>query len=104
MFIYNPYINHKVENNEIFDRIVPDTSIIIEGLLSDKLANNHFKVNEIIVHEAVIAELEHQANEGKAIGFLGLDELKIIKEISSKNNFKVLFKGTRPKAIEIKHA
>src|SRR3989338_9479248 len=104
MFIYNPYINHKVENNEIFDRIVPDTSIIIEGLLSDKLANNHFKVNEIIIHEAVLAELEHQANSGKAIGFLGLDELKRIKQLSEENGFQISFHGERPKAAEIRHA
>src|SRR3989338_1632919 len=90
--------------NESFNRIVPDTSIIIEGFLSDKLSHGHFKVNEIIVHEAVIAELEHQANEGKAIGFLGLDELKRIKEISVKNNFGMIFKGIRPKPIEIRHA
>jgi ATPase len=52
-------------------RIVPDTSVVIEGLLSDKLSSNDLSADEVIIHEAVLAELEHQANLGKAIGFLG---------------------------------
>jgi len=88
----------------MIERIVPDTSVIIEGLLSEKLKNNQIKANEIIVHEAVIAELEHQANLGKAIGFLGLDEIKRIKKLSAEKGFELLFKGSRPKADEIRHA
>ena len=86
------------------DKIVPDTSVIIEGLLSEKLRNNHLKSTEIIIHEAVIAELEHQANLGKAIGFLGLDEIKRIKKLSSEKGFELTFKGARPHAAEIRHA
>jgi ATPase len=89
---------------EKIERLVPDTSIIIEGLLSEKLKNKEFKTEEIIIHEAVIAELEHQANMGKAIGFLGLDEIKRIKDISEHNGFEVSFKGQRPKAVEIRQA
>ncbi|MBI2541574.1 Flp pilus assembly complex ATPase component TadA [Candidatus Woesearchaeota archaeon] len=86
------------------ERIVPDTSVIIEGLLSEKVSHNHIKSNEIIIHEAVIAELEHQANLGKAIGFLGLDEIKRIKALSQEKGFELSFKGSRPKAAEIRHA
>lgn len=88
---------------ENIEKLVPDTSIIIEGLLSEKLKKGEFKVGEIIIHEAVIAELEHQANLGKAIGFLGLDEIKRIRDISE-NNFTFSFKGERPRAAEIRHA
>ena len=91
-------------NIQIIDRIVPDTSVIIEGLLSEKLRQNHIKSSEIIIHEAVIAELEHQANLGKAIGFLGLDEIKRIKKLSTERGFGLEFKGLRPKAAEIRHA
>src|SRR3989339_1351506 len=91
-------------NIQIIDRIVPDTSVIIEGLLSEKVRNNHIKSNEIIIHEAVIAELEHQANLGKAIGFLGLDEIKRIKKLSTEKQFELSFKGQRPKAADIRHA
>ena len=91
-------------NTQIIEKIVPDTSVIIEGLLSEKIRNNYIKSNEIIIHEAVIAELEHQANLGKAIGFLGLDEIKRIKKLSTERGFELSFKGSRPKAAEIRHA
>ncbi|MBL7054163.1 Flp pilus assembly complex ATPase component TadA [Candidatus Woesearchaeota archaeon] len=85
------------------EKLVPDTSIIIESLLSDKLRNKELKVKEVIIHEAVISELEHQANLGKAIGFLGLDEIKRIRDLSE-NKFVFSFKGEKPKAAEIRHA
>ena len=91
-------------NTQIIEKIVPDTSVIIEGLLSEKIRNNYIKSNEIIIHDAVIAELEHQANLGKAIGFLGLDEIKRIKKLSTERGFELSFKGSRPKAAEIRHA
>ncbi|MBI2652051.1 Flp pilus assembly complex ATPase component TadA, partial [Candidatus Woesearchaeota archaeon] len=91
-------------NIQIIEKIVPDTSVIIEGLLSEKVKNNQLKSNEITIHEAVIAELEHQANLGKAIGFLGLDEIKRIKKLSTEKGFGLSFKGSRPKAAEIRHA
>jgi ATPase len=94
---------NETNNNKNIERIVPDTSVIIEGLLSDKIKNNEIKTNEIIIHEAVLAELEHQANLGKAIGFLGLDEVKRVKDLAT-NNFELSFKGERPRAAEIRHA
>ena len=96
-------MDNKTQNIES-EKIVPDTSVIIEGLLSDKIKKNEIKTNEIILHEAVLAELEHQANLGKAIGFLGLDEIKRIKLLSEKDNFVLSFKGARPRAAEIRNA
>src|SRR3989338_10356313 len=92
------------EKIELIERIVPDTSVLIEGLLSDKIKHKHIKTNEIIIHEAVIAELEHQANTNKAIGFLGLDEIKKLKKMSKDEGFELSYKGQRPKAAEIRHA
>jgi len=85
------------------EKIVPDTSIIIEGLLSKKLEKD-LKVETILIHEAVLSELEHQANQGKAIGTLGLDEIKRLKDLEKKLKFKIEFKGKRPDSTEIKHA
>ncbi len=93
-----------MSNHENIEKIVPDTSVIIEGLLSDKITKNEIKTSQIIIHEAVLAELEHQANLGKAIGFLGLDEIKRVKELSGKHGFELSFKGIRPRAAEIRHA
>ncbi len=85
-------------------KLVPDTSVIVEGLLSLKVEKKELKVDEVIVHEAVIAELEHQANSGKAIGFIGLDELKKIRELAEKGIFALRYAGRRPTAGEIKFA
>ena len=93
------------ETSSNIERIVPDTSVIIEGLLSYKLKKNEIIATQIIIHEAVLAELEHQANLGKAIGFLGLDEIKRMKEFADKSkSFELSFMGIRPRAAEIRHA
>lgn len=89
--------------SNVIEKIVPDTSVIIEGLLTDKISNNEIKANEIIIHEAVLAELEHQANLGKSIGFVGLEEIKKIRGLAD-NNLRVSFMGDRPRASEIRHA
>tara|TARA_Y100000310_G_scaffold107829_1_gene106266 strand:- start:10088 stop:11935 length:1848 start_codon:yes stop_codon:yes gene_type:complete len=86
------------------NKILPDTSVIIEGLLSDKISKDEITPIEVIIHEAVIAELEHQANKGKSIGYLGLDEIQQIKDLSEKKEFELTFKGLRPHAAEIRHA
>jgi len=67
---------------EKIDKLLPDTSVIIEGLISEKIKKKDIKVNEVIIHEAVLAELEHQANLGKSIGYVGLDEITEIKKLS----------------------
>lgn len=84
------------------DKLVPDTSVIIEGLVSDKIKKKEIIVNQVIMHEAVLAELEHQANQNKAIGFLGLDEINRLREL--KKNCELIFSGQRPRASEIKYA
>jgi ATPase len=84
------------------EKIIPDTSVIIEGLLSRKIANGEIKPIAILIHEAVIAELEHQANLGKAIGFLGLHEIKKLRELAK--DFELRFEGKRPSAADIRHA
>ncbi|MCD4666791.1 PINc/VapC family ATPase [archaeon] len=89
---------------EKYEKIVPDTSIIIENLLSEKIQKKEIKTKEVIIHEAVLAELEHQANVGKTIGLLGLDELNKLKELSKQKFFELKYEGRRPNAVEIKHA
>ncbi|MEA2036049.1 MAG: PINc/VapC family ATPase [Nanoarchaeota archaeon] len=84
------------------EKLVPDTSVIIEGLVSKKIKNKDLEVESVVIHEAVIAELEHQANLGKAIGFLGLDEIKRIRDLAT--SFELRFEGARPRASDIRHA
>ena len=80
------------------DKIVPDTSIIIEGLLSQQLADGKIKAEEVIIHEATLAELEHQANLGKSTGLIGLDEITRLKK------YNLRFSGKRPTSKDIDYA
>ena len=86
------------------EKLVPDTSIIIEGLLSRKIDGKELLPKQVIIHEAVLAELEHQANQNKSIGFLGIEEIERIKQLSTKLGFELAFSGRRPSAAEIVHA
>ena len=93
-----------MDEPQIIEKLVPDTSVVIEGIISQKLENNEFKIREIIIHEAVLAELEHQANQGRASGFLGLDEVKKIRELAASKMIEMRFVGKRPSSQEIKFA
>ncbi|MBT5021952.1 Flp pilus assembly complex ATPase component TadA [Candidatus Woesearchaeota archaeon] len=76
--------------------IVPDTSIIIDGILSTKLKSKELVIKKILIHEAVLAELENQANQDKTIGVLGLEEVKEINELSKDLGFEFEVLGQRP--------
>lgn len=86
------------------ERIVPDTSVLIEGLVSERIKKNELTTDDILIHEAAVAELEHQANMGRAIGYLGLDEIARLQKLSKETGFKVEFSGRRPSGAEIKYA
>ena len=74
-------------------KIIPDTSIIIEGLLSKKIEKGELSPESVIIHEAVVAELEAQANRNREVGYLGLEEIKKLREMADKKKFVLSFKG-----------
>ncbi len=82
---------------------VPDTSVIIEGLVSKLIREGKLR-GRIVIHRAVIAELEHQANQGRATGFAGLEELKEIQELARQGLVDVEIAGERPGPREIRDA
>ncbi|MCD6589716.1 Flp pilus assembly complex ATPase component TadA [Candidatus Woesearchaeota archaeon] len=92
------------DKKEKYDTIVPDTSIIIEGLLSEMINNGEISIKRVVIHEAVVAELESQANKGRETGYLGLEEIKNIREAAKKKGIELVFMGSRPGEFEIKHA
>ena len=77
-------------------KIVPDTSVIINQILTEKIEKGEIKNSEIIIPIAVLDELQAQASKNQEIGFLGLEELKKIKDISAKKKIKFRYLGTRP--------
>ncbi|HJJ54610.1 MAG TPA: hypothetical protein O0X50_00825, partial [Methanocorpusculum sp.] len=56
--------------------VVPDTSVVIDGRVTALIEKGEYVGATIIIPEAVFAELEAQANQGREIGFSGLSELQ----------------------------
>lgn len=65
-------------------RIIPDTSVIIDGRLSSRIKSGEFGSAEVIIPEAVVSELEAQANKGREIGFKGLEELSELRKLADR--------------------
>lgn len=84
--------------------IVPDTSVLIEGLLTKAIKSGELKKPVILLHEASIAELEHQANQGQEKGYLGLDEVGALQVLAQKKKLTLQFKGERPSPYDIQEA
>lgn len=84
--------------------IVPDTSVIIDGRITTKLESGEYSGATIIIHEALVSELEAQANRGKETGFKGLEELKELVEMAKNRKIKIEFTGKRPSFEQVKLA
>ncbi|WP_297500812.1 LAGLIDADG family homing endonuclease, partial [Thermococcus sp.] len=82
---------------------VPDTSVIVDGRLTQFLSTLEERA-KVVVPEAVIAEIEHQANEGRAIGHTGLEELKRLREMADRGEILLEFYGERPELWQIRRA
>jgi ATPase len=63
-----------------------------------------YKGATIIVPEAVIAELEAQANNGREIGFSGLNELQSLCKMAEEKTIELKFSGIRPTLEQVKLA
>ncbi|MCD6476958.1 MAG: Flp pilus assembly complex ATPase component TadA [Candidatus Aenigmarchaeota archaeon] len=92
------------EPKQAIKKIVPDTSILIHGKLSELIKSNKLKNIEIIIPEIVMGELQAQASKGRETGFLGLDEVKTIRDLSDKYKIKLKIVGQRPSFEDIQLA
>ena len=84
--------------------IIPDTSAVIIGAVSKLLEEEDLDYPEIIVPEAVVCELEHQANANRSEGRRGLEELQKLQDLQDEGELAVSFKGKRPTNYDIKYA
>lgn len=84
--------------------IIPDTSAVIIGAVSKIIEKEDLDYPEIIVPEAVVCELEHQANADRKEGINGLNELKHLQYLQKEGRIAVSFKGKRPTNYDIKYA
>ena len=83
-------------------KIVPDTSVVIDGRITSMIKAGEYKGATIIIPEAVVAELEAQANQGREIGFSGLTELQELFRMSEDNVIELQFAGDRPSLDQVK--
>ena len=82
---------------------VPDTSVIIDKLVSKLIKSKEIE-KHILLPNAVVAELEAQANRNRETGFLGLEELQTLQELKQKKQIKLEFVGPRPTPDQIRYA
>jgi len=86
----------------MMERIVVDTSIIIDGEITKLIESGSLKNCNIIIPVAVLDELQSQASQSKEYGFVGLGEIKKIRDMCEKNNITLSFEGQRPSMDDIK--
>ncbi len=89
---------------EKLNKIILDTSIIVDGKISQMIKDGELENVEIIIPYAVLDELQAQASKGRETGFVGLEELKKLREICKQKKLKMRFLGDRPSIEDIKLA
>ena len=85
-------------------KIVADTSVIINGQLIVQIEAGSIRNSEIIIPQAVFDELQSQASSKKEQGFLGLEKIRKLKELSGSFGLNVVLKGSHPSTDDIKLA
>ncbi|RUM32838.1 MAG: ATPase [Archaeoglobus sp.] len=86
-------------------KYVVDTSVLVDGRISQMLERGEFEDGSIvIIPEAAIAELEAQANRGKLTGIQGLEEIARVRELCRTKGISLLFLGERPNPEQIRLA
>ncbi|MEM4315073.1 MAG: PINc/VapC family ATPase, partial [Nitrososphaerota archaeon] len=85
-------------------KVVPDTSAIINGKITQVAESGELRGSELIVPVAVIDELQAQASKKREPGFIGLNEMKRLRELSEEMDIVMRFAGERPTLEDIKLA
>ena len=78
--------------------VVPDTSAVIDGRVSERVEDGEYEGATVFVPEAVVGELESQANDGLDSGWDGLSELQRLAEYADEKRIELEYVGTRPEA------
>lgn len=86
------------------DKIVCDTSIIIDGKITELIQKGEIKNTDLIIPVAALDELQSQASKGREHGFVGLEELKKIRQLAEKRNVRIRFTGEKPSMDDIRLA
>ncbi len=84
--------------------VVPDTSVVVDGRLSERVAAGDYEGATVSIPEAVVSELEAQANQGYDSGWDGIAELEALAELAEEGHIEVEYTGGRPDPEEIEAA
>ncbi len=84
--------------------LVPDTSVVVDGRVSERVSDGEFAGATVVVPEAVVGELESQANDGRETGWEGLEELQRLVDLDADGEITVEYVGRRPDAVEKRDA
>ena len=84
--------------------VVPDTSAVIDGRVSEHVADGTYEGATVLVPEAVVGELESQANDGLESGWDGLSELKRLADLADDGTIELRYVGERPGGDARSHA
>jgi ATPase len=77
---------------------------VIDGRITSLIKTGEYTDATIIIPEAVVAELEAQANQGREIGFSGLTELQALCKLADEGVISLTFTGVRPSLEQVKLA
>lgn len=86
------------------ETIVPDTSVLIDGRITELLQAGDFPNAHVAIPQAAFAELEAQANRGAETGISGLDELAALQRMAQEGTISIELVGRRPGSDEIERA
>lgn len=81
-------------------KLVPDTSVIIDGRVSELVQNGTYTDVTVLVPEAVVAELEALANDANETGWNGLSELQSLTDLADTDEITLQYVGRRPTSDE----
>src|SRR6056297_1781545 len=84
--------------------VVPDTSVVVDGRGSERVEDGTYEGATVYVPEAVVGEVEAQANSGRQTGWDALEELQRLVELAEDGKITVEYVGERASEDDIKRA
>ena len=84
--------------------VVADTSVIINGNLAEQIESGSVRNCDIIIPQAVFDELQSQASNNKEQGFVGLEQIQKLNQLSKNYDLKITLQGSHPSIDDIKFA
>ncbi|MDA7952299.1 MAG: PINc/VapC family ATPase [Nitrosopumilus sp.] len=82
-------------------KIVPDTSVIINGRLLAQVESGSLRGSEVIIPQAALDELRSQAAAGREQGYVGLEKVGRLKAVAEQHGIAVSVRGRHPTAEEV---